>query len=400
MNYQEITDFKITGNAARVYAGKDALGNLPAELKRARAKRAFILCGRSVSQKTDIVTRIKALLGESFAGMYDQMKKDTPIEDIMAARDVARACEADLIIAIGGGSAMQGGRVLAIMLAEKGAPEELCTQYPEFGNAISPKLMEKKLPIINILTVGTAAQNRGGSPVKKGDYRLEFFDPKTCPISLFWDMDALMTAPDSMMKNSATSLLWRSTMDLGYTRASPITHHARKVIFDIAQGILPRLLTDPAARIELCLASYLQNREASDGGSRTNHWAGRVVYAFTTSIFNKFDHVGQGEARAAITATVMRRLGSRNPEEMCRIAEALGVWKVGDPADQAHLRAADKLNQQFAALGMPKNLSEINIPKSAAPALLENSLKNFNADPKREFVKDRDTLKDVLDACW
>jgi hypothetical protein len=236
--------------------------------------------------------------------------------------------------------------------------------------------------------------------VKKGDYRLEFFDPKTCPISLFWDMDALMTAPDSMMKNSATSLLWRSTMDLGYTRASPITHHARKVIFDIAQGILPRLLTDPAARIELCLASYLQNREASDGGSRTNHWAGRVVYAFTTSIFNKFDHVGQGEARAAITATVMRRLGSRNPEEMCRIAEALGVWKVGDPADQAHLRAADKLNEQFAALGMPKNLTEINIPKSATPALLENSLKNFNADPKREFVKDRDTLKDVLDACW
>ena len=400
MDYQAITDFKITGNPARVYAGKDALGNLPAELKRARAKRAFVLCGRSVSQKTDIVTRIKALLGESFAGMYDQMKKDTPIEDIVAARDAARACEADLIIAIGGGSAMQGGRVLAILLAEKGAPEELCTQYPEFGNAISPKLLEKKLPIINILTVGTAAQNRGGSPVKKGDYRLEFFDPKTCPISLFWDMDALMTAPDSMLKNSAASLLWRSTMDMGYTRATPLTHHARHVIFDLSQGILTRITTDPQARIELCLASYLQNREASDGGTRTNHWAGRVVYAFTTSIFNKFDHVGQGEARAAITGTVMRRLGSRDPQEMCRIAEALGVWKSGDPVEQAHLRAADKLDQQFAMLGMPKNLSDINIPKSAAAGLLENSLKNFNADPKREFVKDREVLKEVLEACW
>jgi alcohol dehydrogenase class IV len=189
-------------------------------------------------------------------------------------------------------------------------------------------------------------------------------------------------------------------MDMGYTRATPLTHHARRVIFDLSQGILTRITTDPQTRIELCLASYLQNREASDGGTRTNHWAGRVVYAFTTSIFNKFDHVGQGEARAAITGTVMRRLGSRDPQEMCRIAEALGVWKPGDPVEQAHLRAADKLDQQFAMLGMPKNLSDINIPKSAAAGLLENSLKNFNADPKREFVKDREVLKEVLEACW
>ena len=114
MNYQPVTDFRITGNNARVYVGKDALGNLPAEMKRNRAKRAFVLCGRTVSQKTDVITRIKALLGESFAGIYDKMGKDTPIEDIMAARDAARDCGADIIIAVGGGSAAQGGRVLAI----------------------------------------------------------------------------------------------------------------------------------------------------------------------------------------------------------------------------------------------------------------------------------------------
>src|SRR5687768_5893854 len=84
MDYQAVTDFKITGNAARVYAGKDALGNLPAEVKRQRAKRAFVLCGRSVAQKTDLITRIKALLGDSFAGIYDKVGKDTPIEDITA----------------------------------------------------------------------------------------------------------------------------------------------------------------------------------------------------------------------------------------------------------------------------------------------------------------------------
>ncbi len=400
MKLESVYDFRIAPAPARVYSGKDALGNLPAELKRQRAKRAFILCGQSVSKKTDIITRMKALLGEAFAGIYDQMKKDTPIDDIMAARELARACQADILIAVGGGSAMQGGRVLAIMLAEKGAPEELCTQYPEFGNAISPKLLEKKLPIINVLTVPNSAQNRGGSPVKKGDYRLEFFDPKTRPVALIWDADALMTAPDSMMRNTACSLLWRASMDLGYKRANTLAQYNRRNVLDIARGAVPRMLTDPGARIEMCVASYLQNREADDGGTRTNHWAGRVVYAFATSIFNKFEHVGQGEARAALTPTVLRRMGGRDPECMCRIAEAWGLWKEGDPADQAHLRLADELERQFNALKMPKTLGDIKVPRDAAAALLENSLRNFNADPKREFVKEREFLKEVLEACW
>lgn len=399
MEYQAVNDFRITGNAARVYVGKDALGNLPAEMKRQRAKSAFVLCGRSVATKTDIVARIKALLGDNFGGIYDKLGKDTPIEDIEAARDMARKCKADLIIAIGGGSAVQGGRVLAILLAEKGAPEELCTQYPEFGNAISPKLLEKKLPIVNVLTMATSAQNRGGSPVKKGGYRLEFFDPKTAPAALIWDTDALMTAPDSMVRNSATSFVWRSAMDMGYTRNTPLSHYSRRMIFDMIRGTLGRLDT-PEARIELCIATYLQNREASDGGTRTNHWAGRVVYAFSTSIFNGFEHVGQGEARAALCPTVMRHLGSRDPECMCRIAEALGVWKEGDPVGEAHLRAADELRRIFDSLGMPRKLGDIRIPRDAAPLLLENSLKNFNADPRREFVKERELLGKVLDDCW
>ena len=399
MNYQPITNFKITGNAARVYAGKDALGNLPAEVKRHRAKRAFILCGRSVSQKSDLITRMRALLGDSFAGLYDRLRKDTPLDDVIEARDAARACQADIIIAVGGGTAMQGGRVLAILLAEKGAPEEICTQYPEFGAAISPKLMEKKLPIINVLTGATSAQNRGGSPVKTSDARLEFFDPKTSPVALFWDADALMTMPEDLTRNSAVTLLWRSVMDMGYTRANPMVHYNRKMVYELTRIALPRL-KNADARIELCIATYLQNREATDGGTRTTHWAGRFVYATGSAILNRYEHVGQGEARAAITPVIMRRLGSRDPECMCRIAETLGVWKEGDPVGEAHLRAADEMQKIFESLNMPANLSAINIPREAASTLLELSLKNFNADPKRDFVKERDLLRGVLDACW
>ena len=34
------------------------------------------------------------------------------------------------------------------------------------------------------------------------------------------------------------------------------------------------------------------------------------------------------------------------------------------------------------------------------PLIVQDSLKNFNADPKREFVKERDMLHELMQACW
>ena len=51
-------DFRAVGYPLRLYSGKDALENLPVELKRVKSRRAFIVCGRSVSRKTGLVDRI------------------------------------------------------------------------------------------------------------------------------------------------------------------------------------------------------------------------------------------------------------------------------------------------------------------------------------------------------
>jgi hypothetical protein len=40
------------------------------------------------------------------------------------------------------------------------------------------------------------------------------------------------------------------------------------------------------------------------------------------------------------------------------------------------------------------------VPRDSAERIIEHALKNFNADPKREFVRERDLLKAVLLAAW
>ena len=52
------------------------------------------------------------------------------------------------------------------------------------------------------------------------------------------------------------------------------------------------------------------------------------------------------------------------------------------------------------SVGMPVRVSALGIPRDALPQIVERSLKNFNADPKREFVRERDMLLALIQACW
>ena len=394
-------DFRAVSYPLRLYSGRDALENLPAELKRHKSQKAFVVCGRSVSRKTGLVDRIATILGPAYAGRYDEIEKDTTLASVQAAAAAARAAGADLLIGVGAGSVIQGTRVVAVLLAEKAPVEQLITQYPDNAPAISPKLLAPKLPIINVLTAATTAQNRAGSAVKDParPNRMEFFDPKTRPAAVFWDEEALLTAPVSLARTTGTSVFWRSLMNLGAPSMAPLSEGDRLQAFRLARGALARMSDpqDAGARVEMCAAAFLQNRDADDGGALTEkHWPARVVYALATALFNLHAHVGQGEANSALTATMIRHFGARDAQAMALIAEAFGVTDER----AAHERAAEAVELAFKQAGMPTRLHELDIPRDSLETVLENSLKNFNADPQREFLRERDTLLAELQASW
>jgi alcohol dehydrogenase class IV len=398
-------EFRAVGYPFRLYSGKNALDKLPDEVARHRASRAFIICGRTVSRKTPLIRQISALLGDKLAGLFDEIDKDTTLSSVRLATDAARAAQADLIIGVGAGSVIQGARVVTILLAEKRPLEDLITKYPEHGPAISARLMAPKLPIINVLTAPTTAQNRAGSRVKDDatGRGMEFFDPKTRPGAIFWDADALLTAPASLIRTGAATAYCRCVMNLGGLAVNPLVEGNRLQAFRLAAGALPRIgdTVDPAPRLELCAATLLQNREADDGGTQfERHWAGRVIYAFSTALFSVFPHVGQGEGTSAVTGTVLRRLGARDPEAMLRMARALNIWEEGIPVDEAPFRVADALDAALHSLGMSTRLSALGVNRAELPRVIEHSLRNFNADPKREFIQERELLSRVLDAAW
>src|SRR5690242_7989629 len=152
------TRFSAVSFPLRLYSGEGALENLTRVLDRNKTRRALVICGRSVSRKTNLIARIRDIAGERVVGVYDEMIREAPLENVQAAVQAARNAEADMLIAVGAGTVIKATRIVAILLAENKPPEELMTQYPPTGPAISPKLLAPKVPIINVLTAPTSAQ--------------------------------------------------------------------------------------------------------------------------------------------------------------------------------------------------------------------------------------------------
>jgi alcohol dehydrogenase class IV len=397
-------DFRAVGYPLRLYSGRSALKNLDAELDRVGARHAFVICGRTVATQTDLLTRIEASVGsEHYAGHFGAMDKDSSYAACVAARDAAREAGADLLIAVGGGSVIVGTRAVAIFLAESGDPFELMTQYPEGKPAFSPRLNAPKLPIINVPTTPTSAMNRAGTGLKNDDldHRMEYYDPKTRPAALFWDSDALLTAPIELLRSTGTTTFSGALRAVCGPSLNPLVEGDQRQAFRLAKNALPLALSEPenpAPRIDLCAAAFLANRAADDDtGRRTvRDPLSGGSYAVATALHLRYHHIGQGEATSALLPAVVRGLDASHNALLQRLAEALEVSASGDLA----ARCSDALAYFYASIGMPSRLRELNIPRDEFALLVADARKNFNANSGERAEAMDEVHMRLLEAAW
>ena len=403
----ESRTFRAVGYPLRLYSGAGALEKLVTEVERQKAKRAFVICGKTVAHKTDLLDRISDNLGDLYAGAFDGMDKDSTWPAVEKGGAAAKAADADLLIAVGGGSVIVGARVVAILMAEDGDPYDLMTQYPEGKPAYSPRLMAPKPSIINVATTPNTAMNRAGSGLKndKLDHRMEYFDPKTRPCALFWDADALLSAPPELIRSTATTNFSSTLRTLGETDMSPLVEGDRRHAFKLLHDALPRIMTESdnaALRIDLCAAAFLQNRAGDDDvGRRTaRDRTGSSAYALATALHIRYHHVWQGESTSCVTPTVTRLTPPDNAGTAARVAEALGVWRDGMGSADAAAATADRLDAIYRGIGMPARLRDVDIPKSDLPMLAKDALKNFNANPGDRPDDYTAQMLSLLEAAW
>ena len=399
--------FRAVSMPWRLHVGVDALRHLADEVQRTRAQRAFVVCGKTVAHRTNVVERIKEHLGPLYAGVFDAMDKDSTWPAVQRGTEAARAAGADALIAVGGGSVIVGTRVIAILLGEQGDPYALMTQYPEGQPAYSPRLLAPKPPIINVVTTPTTAMNRAGSGLKNDDldHRMEFYDPKTRPVALFWDAEALLTAPPELVRSTATTTFSGVVRSLGSQTMNPLVEGDRRQAFRLLHRALPRLMAEPdnaTLRIDLCTAALLINRAEDDGVDRRRERdrTASSAYALATALHIRYHHVGQGEATSAVMPVVTRLTPPEDVAVAAQIAEALGVWRANMSATAAAQATAEALESLYTAIGMPTRVQQLQVPEADLPLLAQETRKNFNANPGLRSEDHVAEMLRLLQAAW
>jgi len=395
-----VTPFRHRSFPLSIHAGKDALEQLRGEVARTRAKRAFIVCGKSVASKTDLVERVKANLDDKFAGVFTGVEESSPLPSVLRGVAAAREAGADLIVAVGGGSAMVTARAIIILLAEKGDIHEICTQYPPGAPPVSPRLMAPKIPNLLVLTTPSTAMTRAGTAVMDTQtrHRLELFDPKTRPAAMIWDDDALLTAPADLWLSTAGSAFSGILTGVAAPRSNPLSHADNLHALRLSLESLPSLRTDPAnptARMNLVAASFLSNRALDAMRGR----AFGIISSLGHVIDTLYPHISHGDAYGLTTAWGMRFNQAETSAGLSRLAQALGVGGGGPEGDAAR-RATDFVEDFYRKLGMPVRLRDADIPRDGIERIAQDAMGDFYLHQNARKVKHASELTDLLQQMW
>ena len=62
----------------RIHAGDSVLYKLTEEMARLRCDKAMIVCGRTVSHKTNLLTLVRGVLGDKLIGVFDGVQSGSP----------------------------------------------------------------------------------------------------------------------------------------------------------------------------------------------------------------------------------------------------------------------------------------------------------------------------------
>lgn len=376
----------------RLYHGDDSLSHLGRELDRMKCRRAAIICGPWLEQ-AGLLDRTRAALGDRFAGIYSDVVGHSPVDSVQDAADLLTRLEADVVIAIGGGSSIVTARAASILAAEKQPVSALCTTFDEGGKAISPKLLAPKLPQLIIPTTPTTAIVKAGSAVfdPASGSRLALFDPKTRAQAVFIDPQMILSAPRGLVASACINTMSMAIEGLSSRSGNPLADALLMHVLRLCATHLPDTSRhdDPAVRGDLVMAAVMC-------GQGTDHTAAGVTTVLGHAIGARFEKEN-GLINAIVLPHVLRFNGNSNSAGLTKVATAFGLQGSPDVMLQGTI---EKVERIFAALGVPTRLRDLDIPQAELGEVAALGMKDWFLKGNPRPVKSAEELQHILEEAW
>jgi alcohol dehydrogenase class IV len=349
----------------RIQYGTSCLAELPGKMERLKVSRAVVITGRSLGRNPLGLPRLQSLLQDQVVAVFDRVEAHSPLPSVEHAAEILRASGADVIIALGGGSAVVTARAAAILYGEARPIEELHTRFEPGKAPFSPKLLAPKLPIFAIPTTATTACAKAGTaildPVTRR--RLTLFDPKTRARELLIDPELAAATPRALMMDAGLHSFSMAVQGLESPRREPFADaaliHALRLLRDNLP-LLGRGGDGPEVRGNLVLAAIL-------AGEGTDHTGGGSLVSVIGHCLGARTNVGNGLINALLLPHTIRFNAPETGDRLAVLGELLGA-RSSSAAD-----VADACARYFEVLGVPPRLSDAGIGEELFESVAEDA---------------------------
>ncbi len=128
----------------RIHLGRPLAETVLAEADRRGAQRVCLVTSGTLSRSTPVVDGVAATLGDRCVDRFDDPIEHVPRSGVIRLADRLRACEADLVVTIGGGTPIDTVKMALVCLAEQITSsdqlEEFAISVDDDGNRVTPSI--------------------------------------------------------------------------------------------------------------------------------------------------------------------------------------------------------------------------------------------------------------------
>ncbi len=331
------------------YHGKGAINEIPGIVENKGFKKAFIASDPDLI-KFGVTKKVTDLLDAN--GMdyeiYSDIKPNPTIENVQAGVEAFKKSGADYMITIGGGSSMDTGKAIGIII-----------NNPEFADVrslegVAPTKNHTVYTIAVPTTAGTAAEVTINYVITDAQKKRKFVcvDVNDTPDVAVVDPDMMATMPRSLAAATGMDALTHAIE--GYTTASAweladcLNLEAIKLV---SHNLRASLEGDEKARENMALGQYVTGMAFSNVGLGIAH-----SIAHTLGAVYDTPH---GVACAMMLPIVMEYNQEYTGEKFKNIAEAMGVDTTGMSQEEYRKAAIDAVKQLSKDVGIPTKLEQI-----------------------------------------
>lgn len=342
------------------YHGHGAINEIPGIIASKGLKKAFVASDPDLV-KFGVAAKVTDLLAENGIDfeLYSDIKPNPTIENVQHGVDAYKASGADFMITIGGGSSMDTGKGIGIIV-----------NNPEFYDVrslegVSPTKNRTVFTIAVPTTGGTGAESTINYVITDVEKKRKFVcvDPNDIPDVAVVDPDMMSSMPKGLTASTGMDALTHAIE--GYTTGGAwelADCLNLKSIQLIAKNLRKAVENDPDGREGMALAQYVTAMAYSNVGLGIAH-----SMAHTLGAVYDTPH---GVACAMMLPIVMEFNQDYTGTKFKEIAEAFDVDTTGMSEAEYRKAAIDAVRQLSVDVGIP---TKLDIKEEDLPFLCESA---------------------------